>query len=145
MPVPSLSAGVCSGSFPDRALPPPTATPRPSTAPGFSMNGSQAISTPRAPDSMIPRPATAASDREFRRNAREAGADDFLTKPFDEVELLARVRNSVRIKLYYDGLERERTSLRAAVDGRTQELLAASERLERIHRRRCWAPPGAWR
>ncbi|MGQ9838125.1 MAG: response regulator [Cyanobacteriota bacterium] len=38
---------------------------------------------------------TAASDRKNRVRGIEAGADDFLSKPFDESELLARVRSLV--------------------------------------------------
>lgn len=75
---------------------------------------------------------TAAIDRQFRRQARKAGGDDFLSKPFDEVELLARVNNTVRMKLYYDGLTRERNRLRDEVDGRTRALDEATERLERV-------------
>jgi len=75
---------------------------------------------------------TAAVDREFRREARAAGADDFLSKPFDEFELLARVQNTVRVKLYYDGLAREREDLQVQVDTRAKELEAASQRLERL-------------
>ncbi|MBL4685184.1 MAG: response regulator [Nannocystaceae bacterium] len=75
---------------------------------------------------------TAAVDREFRREARAAGADDFLSKPFDEYELLARVQNTVRVKLYYDGLAREREDLRSQVDHRARELATATARLERL-------------
>ena len=35
----------------------------------------------------------------------EAGADDFVSKPFDQYELLARVKSLLRVKSYYDGLE----------------------------------------
>jgi putative two-component system response regulator len=77
---------------------------------------------------------TALNDREFRREGRAAGADDFLTKPFDEAELLARVRNTVRVKRYYDGLEREKVHLTQTVQMRSRELNDASARLERVQR-----------
>ena len=48
---------------------------------------------------------TALSDRDSRIKGREAGADDFLTKPVDGEELLARVRSVVRIKRYTDDLD----------------------------------------
>jgi len=75
---------------------------------------------------------TAAMDRQFRREARAAGADDFLTKPFDEVELLARVQNTVRVKLYFDSLHRERESLQTEVEAQVQQLEESSARLERL-------------
>jgi len=40
---------------------------------------------------------TADIDRELRRNALELGADDFLNKPVDDIELRTRVRNMLRI------------------------------------------------
>ncbi len=73
---------------------------------------------------------TAASDKPFRREARQAGADDFLTKPFDDVELLARVHNTVRVKLYYDAMARERRELARTVDTQTRELQETIARLE---------------
>jgi len=43
--------------------------------------------------------------------ALEAGADDFVAKPFDKNELLARVKSLVRVKSYYDTVERQREEL----------------------------------
>lgn len=77
---------------------------------------------------------TGLNDRAFRREALQAGATDFLGKPFDEVELLARLRNSIRVKLYFDGLARERSALRGAVEQHLGELEAATARLERLQR-----------
>lgn len=48
---------------------------------------------------------TALSVREQRIEGLEAGADDFLTKPVDAHELLARVRSLVRAKRYTDDLD----------------------------------------
>jgi putative two-component system response regulator len=74
---------------------------------------------------------TAAADQRSRREAREAGADDFLSKPFDEVELRARVRNSVKTKIHNDGLANESQRLKIAVDDRTRALQQATAALER--------------
>jgi two-component system cell cycle response regulator len=41
---------------------------------------------------------TALSDRASKMAGLEAGADDFLTKPVDEVTLLARVRSLIRAR-----------------------------------------------
>jgi putative two-component system response regulator len=48
---------------------------------------------------------TAQSDRSDRLKGIEAGCDDFLTKPFDTMELHARIQSLVRLKRYTDELE----------------------------------------
>jgi putative two-component system response regulator len=56
---------------------------------------------------------TALGDVEDRVRGIDAGADDFLTKPFERAELLARVRSLWRMKSYTDELERAETVLLA--------------------------------
>ena len=43
-----------------------------------------------------------ASDAQQKVRGIESGADDFITKPFDQAELLARVKSLVRVKRYQD-------------------------------------------
>ncbi|HEY7501772.1 MAG TPA: HD domain-containing phosphohydrolase [Vicinamibacterales bacterium] len=48
---------------------------------------------------------TGMAQREKRIEGLEAGADDFLSKPVDAQELLARVRTLIRLKRYTDDLD----------------------------------------
>jgi DNA-binding response OmpR family regulator len=48
---------------------------------------------------------TGQNAREPRIEGLAAGADDFLTKPVDTLELLTRVRSLVRMKQYTDDLD----------------------------------------
>jgi two-component system cell cycle response regulator len=57
---------------------------------------------------------TALDERKDRVRGLEAGADDFLTKPIDEMALLARVRSLARLKVVIDEL-RSRASTAVAV------------------------------
>lgn len=75
---------------------------------------------------------TADGSIERRRRALELGARDFVTKPFDEIELSLRVRNQLRARHLQLELERRNLGLFAEVRARTAELEAA--RLEMLHR-----------
>jgi class 3 adenylate cyclase len=79
---------------------------------------------------------TASGDHQ-KVEAIEAGADDFVTKPFEQAELLARVRSLVRVKRYHDTIERQadelarwNTELEAKVAEQVQEI----ERVGRLRR-----------
>jgi two-component system cell cycle response regulator len=62
---------------------------------------------------------TALSDIEDKIKAIEAGADDFLTKPINSMELVTRVRSLLRIKFYYDQLVKSKEQIEAQNDFRT--------------------------
>ncbi len=61
---------------------------------------------------------TALDGREDRLSGLEAGADDFLTKPVDDIILMARLKALVRLKQMVDDLrQREASSRRAGLSG----------------------------
>jgi len=54
---------------------------------------------------------TALKELKDKIKSLEVGADDFITKPFENVELLARVRSLLRLKEYHDRLEQTNAEL----------------------------------
>lgn len=54
---------------------------------------------------------TALKELQDKVKALEVGADDFLSKPFENVELLARVKSLLRIKEYHDQLQHKNKEL----------------------------------
>lgn len=78
-----------------------------------------------------------ASDTQEKVRAIEAGADDFITKPFDQAELLARVKSLVRVKRYQDTINKQAAELESwnrELEDRVQTQLAALERATRLRR-----------
>ena len=59
--------------------------------------------------------------------ALEAGADDFVSKPFDKNELLARVKSLLRVKSYYDTVERQRQELSRFFSPAIADLITSDE------------------
>ncbi len=77
------------------------------------------------------------SDTEVRVNALEADADDFITKPFDQQELLARVRSLVRIKQYHDTIESQSAELAGwnrTLEARVEEQVEELEKMNQLRR-----------
>jgi CheY-like chemotaxis protein/GGDEF domain-containing protein len=59
---------------------------------------------------------------EEKTQAIEAGADDFISKPFNHDELLTRVRSLLRIKQYHDTIKAMNRTLEARVEAQVEEL-----------------------
>jgi DNA-binding response OmpR family regulator len=77
------------------------------------------------------------SDSEVRVDAIDAGADDFLMKPINQQELLARVRSLVRIKSYHDTVEAQRAELadwNRSLEARVAEQVEELEKMSRLRR-----------
>ncbi|WP_225442508.1 HD domain-containing phosphohydrolase [Paenibacillus lycopersici] len=65
---------------------------------------------------------TADTTAEMKQKALAAGANDFLTKPFDRTEVLLRIRNLLKTRQLHVQLRQYNNSLEARVMERTEEL-----------------------
>ena len=79
---------------------------------------------------------TASGDQEKVR-AIEAGADDFVSKPLNQGELLARVASLARVKRYQDTIERQSAELaqwNSELEARVDAQVAELQRVNRLRR-----------
>lgn len=66
---------------------------------------------------------TSLEDHESRQRALKAGAEEFLTKPVDRMELSLRVRNMLKLKQFNNFLTDQNRSLEQMVRERSREVL----------------------
>jgi two-component system sensor histidine kinase/response regulator len=78
---------------------------------------------------------SADTDRESILKGFDLGAQDYVTKPFDSRELLARVRTHLALKDSLEKLEKFNKSLEEKVIERTQQLQEANVKLESLNLR----------
>ncbi|MEZ6057916.1 MAG: response regulator [Planctomycetaceae bacterium] len=74
---------------------------------------------------------SAATDADVKHVCLDLGANDFLSKPVDPIELVARVRNTLLNKMYKDQITSHAEKLEDEVRMRTNEL--AASRKEIVH------------
>lgn len=80
---------------------------------------------------------TALDPAQERVKGLEAGADDFLTKPINQPELLARVNSLLRIKKLYDTVQQQAgqlSELNAGLERRVNEQVGQLQRLNQLKR-----------
>lgn len=74
---------------------------------------------------------TASSDADVKLVCLDLGACDFLPKPIDPVDLVPRVRNALKNKIYRDQLTQHMDHLEQMVAERTQEVIQSREEVIR--------------
>jgi adenylate cyclase len=86
---------------------------------------------------LLPVVMVTSHDSEARVDGIRAGADDFVTKPLDQQELLLRVRSLVRIKQYHDTIRAqssELAELNRTLEARVAEQVEELGRMARLRR-----------
>ena len=103
------------------------------------LDGYAVCSSLRANDdtAVLPVIMVTSSIGQEKTKAIEAGADDFIPKPFNHDELLTRVRSLLRIKRYHDTIKAqavELAELNRTLEQRVEAQVAELERLRRLRR-----------
>jgi len=78
---------------------------------------------------------TARSGKEDRLQAVEAGANDFIAKPFDMTELKVRTASLLKMKEHQDAIKRYQLDLEDTVQRRTADLRRALEEMSAAQKR----------
>jgi PAS domain S-box-containing protein len=73
---------------------------------------------------------TALQETEDRIKGIKAGCDDYISKPFDKMELLARVQSLLKVKAYNDMMINYRKELESEVINMTEKLKQSSTALD---------------
>jgi putative two-component system response regulator len=73
---------------------------------------------------------TGEMDREYRIRALQSGARDFVTKPFDGVEVLNRINNILEVRALYKAQKQQAEELDIQVRERTRELRQRNDELK---------------
>jgi class 3 adenylate cyclase len=84
---------------------------------------------------------TAKSDTKDVVAGLDAGADEYLTKPFDQAALVARVRSALRLKSLHDRVQAQASELAAWNRELEQRVAAQVVELERVGRLKRFLPP----
>jgi PAS domain S-box-containing protein len=75
---------------------------------------------------------TVLDDKETRLRAVEAGANDFINKPIDRLELRVRIESLLKMKDAQDKIKRHQAKLEETVERRTSELLESERRFRTL-------------
>jgi class 3 adenylate cyclase len=91
---------------------------------------------------MLPIVLVTALDPDVERvNGLEAGADDFLAKPINGHELVARVRSLVRVKRLFDRIEAQSAELKLLNDDLERRVAAKVAEVERLSKLKRFLAP----
>lgn len=94
-----------------------------------AMDGFQVIEALRADAAEAYLPVLAITAQPaYKLRALQAGARDFVSKPFDLLEVRTRIRNMLEVRLLYRKLENYNSELEAAVEARTRALCESEDR-----------------